>query len=203
MRMWRVSIAGLMGLVLVVAVGLAGLKEGTFWWAWASVARTVLAVLIAGLNAMFRDRRARPFWAGFALFGGAYVLLNLGTLTSPTAANLPLPTAWLLEKLHPRIHTIAETEDLTVQGWQAGSTSQNVVIWQQGSTFYQQPSLKVFRAQANLQPKPGSAPWKGSMEYYNQVGHALAALVFAAIGALGARFAYARREEPSEGPGEA
>jgi hypothetical protein len=179
MKATRVSIAGMMGLILVVAVGLAGLKEGTYWWAWASVTLTVLALLVASLNAMFRPRRARPFWAAFALFGLTYLMLNFAEWSVPTAGNLGVPTAWLLDELHPRIHPIPEYEP-----------DPNPMIVQ----------LALQRITPRL--KPGSKEWGGHIEYYRQVGHSLAALAFATLGGLGARFAYAPRRSRRQGAGD-
>jgi hypothetical protein len=179
MKAPRFSIVGMMGLVLVLAVGMVGLREGTYWWGYAAALITLLALLRATVNAGFRARNQRPFWAGFALCGWVYLALNWGAWSSATATNFPLPTQWALGALHPKIHPIPE-----------------YLPDQDEVADY---SVALLRVGGQPRLKPGSPPeWKGNFDSYSQVGHSLAALVFASLGGAWAWWAFARREQPEE-----
>ncbi len=71
----RISLAGLLGFIAVLALGLAGIVSASTLWT--SVAATVvLAILLAAvLAARLLEGTDRVFWAGFALFGWTYLLL--------------------------------------------------------------------------------------------------------------------------------
>ena len=68
----RPSIAGLMGIVLVVALGLVALRSGSAAWAGAAYLLTYGVLLLAVVGAACRPAAERARWLGFALFGFAY-----------------------------------------------------------------------------------------------------------------------------------
>src|SRR5262245_34822876 len=68
MRRMRLSIAGLLGIVLVAAVGLALLRVADAFWAGVAYACAVVAILVAVLGAMFAVGELRAMCAGFAVF---------------------------------------------------------------------------------------------------------------------------------------
>lgn len=74
-RTKRVSIAGLMGIVLVVSFGLAVMREATEILAGLMFLATcgVLALSVVGLAC--RGKAERAWWLGFALFGWGYLAL--------------------------------------------------------------------------------------------------------------------------------
>ena len=76
MRGFRVTVAGLMAAVVVVALGVVGLKQGTYAWAAATYWVAVFLILGAGVRAAGRRGATRAFWGGFAVFGGAVFLLS-------------------------------------------------------------------------------------------------------------------------------
>jgi hypothetical protein len=98
MRSIRFSIAGLMGIVLVAAVGLAALRNASPTWAGAMGLLTcgILALAVVGL--LCRGRTERPWWLGVCLFGWGYLVLS--SHWSETLASM-LPTTRLLEILEP------------------------------------------------------------------------------------------------------
>src|SRR4051794_2295591 len=67
MTRFRLSIAGMMLLVAVVALGVMGLREGTEPWASAAFTLTVVILLGAILNAVHGQGSRRAFWGGFGL----------------------------------------------------------------------------------------------------------------------------------------
>jgi len=73
-RSFRVTIAGLMALVLYVAVGFAALKTPSE--AWATL--TLLLLTLALLGSIFTRGGNRAFWGGFAIAGWSYWILSFG-----------------------------------------------------------------------------------------------------------------------------
>ncbi len=73
MRTVRFSIAGLMGAVLVAAVGLAALRIASPIWAGAMLLLTYVVLGLAILCAVLRGRAERAWWLGFCVFGWGYL----------------------------------------------------------------------------------------------------------------------------------
>jgi hypothetical protein len=190
MRVNRLSIAGLMGVILIVALGLVGLKEGTEFWAGAIFVLTTLLLLGSILNAIHGRGALRAGWIGFALFGWAYAIFVFGGWSSEqnrTPAPPP-PTSWPLDRLDERIHVKPEYVSNPAL---AGSAPMAF------SPVFPMPPRFIL--------KPGTTPWLGSDVHYRQVGHCLATILFGTIGAAWSRLAYrvrTRAERPS-GPEEA
>jgi hypothetical protein len=78
MRRIRVSVLGSMGLVLICALWFAGLRSYSKWWVSGLFTLSVVLVGLAALIAVVRDGRIRAAAAGFAIFGGGYLLLVFG-----------------------------------------------------------------------------------------------------------------------------
>jgi hypothetical protein len=178
----RISIAGLMGLVAIAALILVGLKEGTEAWAGAAFAMTVLVLLGAILNAVHFRGPARATWAGFALFGWAFLLFSFGPWSGADLKPPPLGSTRLLDELQARIHPPPQM---------IPNPSYN------GLTF---TSVSIVGSLNTLNPyivKPGSPIWAGNPVHFRQVGHCLLALLFAVVGALWSRVAYARANRPA------
>jgi hypothetical protein len=77
MRRIRFSIAGLLGLVLFVAVALAALRDANDLWDSGVFSFTLGLLLVSILLAIHRTERRRAYWLGFALFGGGYLVASL------------------------------------------------------------------------------------------------------------------------------
>lgn len=71
----RISIAGLVGLIAVMALWMASLRAATVWWTTAASTVTLGVLLSAALGAAFRSGAERAFWTGFCLFGTVYLVL--------------------------------------------------------------------------------------------------------------------------------
>jgi hypothetical protein len=64
-----------MGIVAVIALGLAGMMSSSSFWTTAAATVTLALLLGALLAAWLLAGADRAFWAGFALFGWTYLLL--------------------------------------------------------------------------------------------------------------------------------
>ena len=81
MPRFRISLASLLGIVAVIAMGLAGMVSASSLWTTAAATVTPRLLLSAVLAARLLTGIDRAFWAGFALFGWSYLLagqLGLG-----------------------------------------------------------------------------------------------------------------------------
>lgn len=72
MRIPRISIAGLLWLILLCGIGLAAMRSPTLLWNQALYTATVILLL----GSIFGVLRRRPFWVGFALFGWGFFLVS-------------------------------------------------------------------------------------------------------------------------------
>jgi hypothetical protein len=103
MRSMRFSIAALMGVVLVAAIGLAALRSSSETWAGVLFLTTLAALGIALVGACCRTGAERGGWIGFAVLGWIY----MGAAFAPYILSPKLPTQSLLELLAPRIGGIS------------------------------------------------------------------------------------------------
>ncbi len=93
MRSFRVSIAGLMGAVLIAALCVAALRSASETWAGVTLLATCGVLGLAAIGVVNREVTERAWWLGFALFGWGYLAL---AFWSPFIATR-LPTLTLLE----------------------------------------------------------------------------------------------------------
>jgi hypothetical protein len=75
MPRYRISLAGSLGIVAVIAMGLAGMRSASSLWTTAAATVTLALLLSAVIAARLLDGPDRAFWAGFALFGWSYLVL--------------------------------------------------------------------------------------------------------------------------------
>ena len=175
MKRTRFSIAGLMGFVVIVALGFGGLKEATPMWA--SACFTVAFVgLIAGSLIAFQARgRSRAFWTGFAVSGWIY-FASMFAIGSPPRVNAPpLLIELLLDRMEPMIHPPFITSVLT-------STATPITATTSIPTLPTAPPAAPFIVSFNTAPLN-----------YRQVGHSLAALLVGYLGGSFSVFIAARR----------
>jgi hypothetical protein len=94
-RSIRFSIAGLMGVVVIVAVGLAALRKGSEAFAGVIFLTTSGVLGLAVLGAALAEGRPRQIWLGAAIFGTGYMILVFSRepVPHPTPS---LPTDQLL-----------------------------------------------------------------------------------------------------------
>lgn len=73
----RFTIAQLMTLILLVGFGFAALRNANEFWASATYTIAIVAILAALLFAFANKGKARMTSTGFAVFGWAYLLIDL------------------------------------------------------------------------------------------------------------------------------
>ena len=116
MNRLRLTIANLMIVVLYVGLGFAALRNANEFWASATFTLAILAVSTAVVVAGARKGRARMTWLGFAVFGGASLLIWLSTCQtidfSMNAPPLPVMT-WGLRSLIPHINPTVPMGSIT------------------------------------------------------------------------------------------
>ncbi len=69
MKRFRFSVAGLMAVILLLAVGMAALRDPTTLWARAIFTAAVTLFAASLLGAMIHRGIPRFSWAGLAVFG--------------------------------------------------------------------------------------------------------------------------------------
>ncbi|HEX8203525.1 MAG TPA: hypothetical protein VF590_23820 [Isosphaeraceae bacterium] len=95
----RISIAGLMALILACGLGLAALKSVSPLWSSVTFTVALSALLVATLGAALRGRH-RTFWLGFAVFGWGYALFSFAP-GAETQIRPYLLTTRMLDALVP------------------------------------------------------------------------------------------------------
>jgi hypothetical protein len=105
----RLTIAQMMGSVLLVGFGFAALRNADRFWASAAFGLAVISVSAALVGAYARKGSARMSWAGFATTGGACLATWLSS--AQTVGSLSGPPQTLLQpilaKFQPYINPAA------------------------------------------------------------------------------------------------
>jgi hypothetical protein len=99
--MGRISIAGLLGLVVAIALGLAAVVNANEFWAWATLLLTLTVLFGSVIGTILRGWRTGG-WLGFAVFGWGYLLLLFVPGLGDHVRSLSDPMAnWVFEKANP------------------------------------------------------------------------------------------------------
>jgi len=185
-RTIRFSIAGLMGAVLIVAVGLAALRSASDTWAGVIFLSTCGVLALAVVGILCRREAERAWWLGFALFGWGYMALAFWPSDIPRVPRLPTMTLleWLSRKVGLQPQVIDGDPGLGGFGGTAGGTSsgmQSIGVAMMGG----------FGGGGSVSGNPA----------FEQVGHCLWALLFAIMGGTLASIVFTippRRSEDSQ-----
>jgi hypothetical protein len=174
MRAIRFPIAGLMGAVMVVALGLAALRNGTETWAGVTFLTTCAVLCLAIVGIVCRDGAKRAWWLGFALFGWGYLLL---AFWSP----VELPTMALLDAIGTRLGAQVKFSG-GMGGMGGGMRSIGGGLMSAG--------LWAGGFGGGLGAPPSRA--------HQQIAHSLWALVAALLGGILARAIFGGQREPAD-----
>jgi hypothetical protein len=180
MRRPRITIAALLGIVALVGVAVAALREPTDGWDSGVLGVTLMTLLTSVLLAVQRMEERRSFWLGFALFGWAYLVASL---VPPVEARLP--TTKFLAHLDPLfgerpwINTLSQFIDQQNPSWARPDTS-TVAFLPQGDISMGTKQGLVFLGTA-----PNGSPLAlrgGTSQKFIRIGHLLLALILALVG---------------------
>ena len=161
-----------MGVVLLLAVGFAGLPAASPLWASGifTMAVTVFAGAIVGAAACRGPSRFA--WLGFGFFGWTYLLATFWLWPGPNGVTAPpILTKALLDYFQP-------------------SSNSRAVMWIDTAAAGEMSTDSTPMVST---PVPGfvnlatSAPFTGRVvnrHHYRRIGHTLAAIVFGLLGAL-------------------
>jgi hypothetical protein len=176
--MRRFTILSLMGLILILALAIAALRNANNDWAGGLLLATPLLLCVALIGASCGERRSRARRLGFAVFGWAYFALAFLGLSEGNLARLP--TSWLLISIHQRV-VPPQTFTYIVTSTMPGQTGQGTVLLSNGSpgptpnTISATPNARWIAANS---PGPAVARgWKailpGAANYdaFSAVGH--------------------------------
>ncbi len=194
----RISVAGLMAVVLFLACGLAALRTPTTLWSRAVFSTSLGLLALAGLGALYGRGETRSFCGGFALVGGAYLAMALGP--------------WLSEVAGPRLLTTAVIEDLYHRLQYRPKEAYEHVWWSTESGFYAGFITSFDAGPAATHHEVQKLDTSGAkvhvtqfrpidIESYRVLGHSLAWPPLALLGGLAARrFAAGRARDRGEVP---
>jgi hypothetical protein len=180
--MFRYSLAALLGLVSVVALGCAALVQATHVGRQAAITLTVAALLLAPLAALFIRGRLRAVAAGFAVVGWLYFLL---TFVPALSLREKLLTHAAVESLWKVIHedqADVKAVAFSPDGKWLVSESVGLVTW------------------FDVNATTGTAAITGQnsgIAAFADIGHALWTLLLACIGGMVARSMAGNAEKPT------
>jgi hypothetical protein len=196
---FRISIAGLLGLIFFIAVAFASLHEATDPWAKAMLSLAIAAFGVALLGLLFRRGVHRATWTGFFVFGAGYLTLCCGPwcdthIMPRLVTTIPIDDDYLRMDYAPR--RIGE------KVWASSGPGDPFV---EGEVFdistgpvRQFHVATVLRTTARYGPRQLRAI---SLDAYRQLCHADWSLLFALIGGIIARTFASRDGSPTEAPG--
>lgn len=114
MGRYRLSLAALMGVVALIAVGVAALRSSTAIWAALVILLALGTVCGATVGAVLRRGPDRGPWLGFAVFGWAYFLMTL----SPWGGEYGLGPARFLTRASTAllVHIDPDLVEMPIEG---------------------------------------------------------------------------------------
>jgi hypothetical protein len=166
MKRIRFTIASLLATVLIVAVGIAALRESDELWDSGVFTVTLAVLLVSILLAVHRTDTRRAFWIGFAVFGSGYLALSL----VPSIESRLITTkalAYLDSKVPGR------TQSFYTIRFTGTNSNHNSIETQAGT-------VKLWDATTGRL----LGGWAGTTEYFVRIGHSLLALLVGWFGGL-------------------
>lgn len=175
----RVSIFGLMGVVLICAVGVAALRAASALWAGGVLLLTLTVLGVTLLGAIFRRGARRAFWVGFALFGWGYLILACGPWFGQEVRP-NLATSLVFDMVYARMHAVS-TGEASVD--YDGDGRADLVLAQGPLTM---PGMTIAYT---------SIPWLPGARPFARIGHCLFALLAGGLGGMLGRFFFTPRDD--------
>jgi len=181
MHRFRFTIAKLLGVILVLGVGFAALRESSDLWESGVFSLTLAALLVSILLAVHRSESKRAFWIGFAVFGWIYLGLSL----VPSVESRLLTTK-ALAYLDSKVPEPFPTFD-TIEMADTGSGSPN--NQGQNIAFTAVRNQLATSRQGTVRLRNGRTGrllggWGSTTENFVRIGHSLFALIIGWFGGL-------------------
>lgn len=190
MRRFRLSIAGLLVVVAVAAVGFAAIRVASAAWSGALYSLTFFLLIGSLLGIGFGRGTRRTFWIGFAALGWGYVVLHYvpwnGRYLGP---YLLAPN--LFEELYDRIHIPDEVRN--AKGFTPAMRGMRGDGAPAGSGFSGMGMGGGFRMMAGFGGPAAPGPTLADPLVFDRIGMALEALIWAFLGGWMARYFAAGR----------
>jgi hypothetical protein len=130
----RTSIAGLMGLVVVAAIGLAGLRTNSSLWAGVVFLLTCGVLALAAIAAISRRDSERAWWLGVAIFGWGYLALVFAS-SDYDGVRPQLPTSLALIKLDSKLR-IPDVDTGPIIGFDRGQFERHRAFYHVGHSLF-------------------------------------------------------------------
>jgi hypothetical protein len=181
MRNLRFTIARLLGVIFVLGVGFAALRESNDLWESRLFTVTLAVLLVSILLAVHRSGARRAFWIGFALLGWGYLTLSLIPLIE--ARLLTTKGLAYLDSKVPGRSSGAFTFLFTgTTSGGPGNQIQNVAFTVDGTKVAASSSgvVRLWDVTTGRLLRG----WGGTTESFIRIGHSLLALLAAWVGGL-------------------
>jgi hypothetical protein len=182
MRHLRFNIAGLLVVILVLAVGFAALRQADEAWESGLFSLLLLGLLLAVLMSVHRGEAKRAFWVGFALCGWVY--LGLSLVPSVESRLVTTKALAYLDSKVPGHPSAVLAVRLTGMG--SGSSGAQIQIDSAASNvrFWDAATGRLLSG------------WGGTTANFIGIGHSLFALLAAWLGGLVSRRLYRHSRPP-------
>jgi hypothetical protein len=193
MPKYRISLAGALGIVAVIAMGLAGMRSASSLWTTAAATVTLALLLSAAVAARLLDGLDRTFWAGFALFGWSYLLLvNWDWIGGQFGHDLTAGLSDVAEAIFAKAEVPAPSEPLAATF--SARTPPNLPV-QPGQGAANPPSATGFVVVSQAEYLELARARQIKLGNFVQIGRMFLALIFGLAGGLIARaIAHARAD---------
>jgi hypothetical protein len=187
MRSFRFSLAGLMGLVLISALGVVGLRESSNIWAFGIFYAAILTILGATLAGALEHGSKRVSRLAFATVAGVYLFLIIAS--SHGEFRIPRsPITSAIDAIDQRLHpNQVESVDLFISSVNSTTTLQNLKV---ALTTTTPPAPQIFTA-FNVASPQATGP-NPDHDSFRAIAHTLVALFLGLIAAFVAGW-FARR----------
>jgi hypothetical protein len=197
----RFSIASLLVVIGVLGIALAAFRNPSYMWANITFTVAFAAIVLAIINTIHGRGACRAYWLGFALCGGTY----FATCTVPGIRDSLCPrlaTEMIFDCIYPHVSP-PSGPDFPWANTQAAT--QRARMRAMGI----EPAPPTFESRWSAWNEPDRTNGDGyqigtvklvSSEAFRQIGHALATLLVAVLGASYAQRRYERvtRDVPRE-----
>lgn len=188
--MRRFSIRAIMTIIVISAVGLAALRNANDWWSGTMLLLSLAATGTGVLGTLFLRGRDRPWWSGYALFSGMYLVLTFAPVFR-TEVNPHLATSTALGYVHSKVIASPPISYPRANWWREIAASRTKRNRQTGGIQDNQsldpvavPYINIVDPSLDSSPlQPSRNPWRAMLpgaadaEEFARVGHTLFAFV--------------------------